>query len=271
MSLINEALKRARLEAARQDATKKGYVLNSDQSLRRWRHSGGKSGRKWLRVGMITLVLAIAGIALFYFAAKRSRSKQLTVGLTTTVAPATRLDPSSDSPHQTVEAKLPSHVRVARGEGAMEANQEQPPSLTNDVTNLRPSRSAPIDAATIDGAAETEFGSVTPQELSSNTALRESPVKTAPVLDRSTPDIEPKNRATKETPTTESYEREFTLRDGTRVELGGIAWSESGPYALVNGRVVGVGEFVGDLVIESIHPNHIQLKGRNRHVLLELR
>jgi hypothetical protein len=86
-----------------------------------------------------------------------------------------------------------------------------------------------------------------------------------------TDQIVPASRPKERSREPESYAREFELEDGTRVELGGIAWSESGPYALVNGRVVGVGEFVGDLVVASIQPTYIELKGRTRQVLLELR
>ena len=50
-----------------------------------------------------------------------------------------------------------------------------------------------------------------------------------------------------------TFVRQATLEDGTSIELGGIAWSEGGPFALLNGQVVGLGEPIAGLtvVIES--------------------
>lgn len=243
MSLINEALKRARLEAARQDAAKKGYVLSSEQSLYRPSHGRGRPDHNRLLIGMVTLVLAIAAIALLYFGVKR----------------------------RALETDIPRYSPVARGQGIEEAYQEQPNGLSGDLTNPLPGRNSRLDATTSESAAENDIDSVAPQALGGNSSVLEGPAPTGSPLDRPASDIEPENRPTGSTPATETFVREFTLSDGTRVELGGIAWSETGPYALVNGRVVGVGEFVGDLAIESIYPTHILLKGRDRRVQVTLR
>ena len=68
----------------------------------------------------------------------------------------------------------------------------------------------------------------------------------------------------------ESYVRELPLAAGGAIELGGIAWSENGPFALINGRVIGPGSVVEAYTVESIKPGHVVLAGEGRRVRLSL-
>ena len=69
----------------------------------------------------------------------------------------------------------------------------------------------------------------------------------------------------------EEFLREVDLADGTRLDLGGIAWSETGPFALINGQVLGQGESVEGFAIVEILPKSVLLKGGDRSILLRLR
>ena len=60
------------------------------------------------------------------------------------------------------------------------------------------------------------------------------------------------------------------LKTGQIVDLGGIAWSESDPYALINGQVVGVGELVRSYRVISITPNEVILEKDQDRVILRL-
>jgi hypothetical protein len=68
-----------------------------------------------------------------------------------------------------------------------------------------------------------------------------------------------------------SYQGSVELGGGRRIELGGIAWSETGPFALINGRVMGPGESVEGWVLERIEPRRVELRGPEGTLYLTLR
>jgi hypothetical protein len=49
--------------------------------------------------------------------------------------------------------------------------------------------------------------------------------------------------------------------DGVALELNGIAWSETGPFALINGRVMGPGERIAGFQVLEISPRTVELSG----------
>ncbi|MEO8190577.1 MAG: hypothetical protein ABI682_09550 [Acidobacteriota bacterium] len=63
----------------------------------------------------------------------------------------------------------------------------------------------------------------------------------------------------------------FVSPDGTRIELGGIVYSETNPVALINGRVLPVGGVVGSMTIISITENRVELTGDGARVFLSIR
>ena len=68
----------------------------------------------------------------------------------------------------------------------------------------------------------------------------------------------------------ESYAQRMPLPGGGAIELGGIAWSETGPFALINGRVVGPGSTIEGYTLERIGPGHVVLTGAGRRIHLSL-
>ena len=68
----------------------------------------------------------------------------------------------------------------------------------------------------------------------------------------------------------ESHVQSFPLPQGGAIELGGIAWSETGPFALLNGRVVGPGAVIQGYTLEHIRPGHVELTGDGRRIQLSL-
>lgn len=69
----------------------------------------------------------------------------------------------------------------------------------------------------------------------------------------------------------ESFVREATLADGTRLHLGGIAYSEAAPLAYLNGRLVGVGEHVEDCRVARIERGRVALECGGTTVVLDLK
>lgn len=68
-----------------------------------------------------------------------------------------------------------------------------------------------------------------------------------------------------------SFVREATLADGTRIHLGGIAYSDAAPLAYLNGRLLGVGEHVESCRVARIERGQVRLDCGGRTTILTLR
>lgn len=66
-----------------------------------------------------------------------------------------------------------------------------------------------------------------------------------------------------------SYVLEVGLGEGRAIRLGGIAWSEAAPLAYLNGRLVGVGEYVEGFRVVAIERDRVRFDGGDGR--LELR
>jgi hypothetical protein len=56
-----------------------------------------------------------------------------------------------------------------------------------------------------------------------------------------------------------TYLRVVVLPDGSRIELGGIVWSEEEPRALLNERIVATDAYVAGFTVASIEENRVAL------------
>lgn len=68
-----------------------------------------------------------------------------------------------------------------------------------------------------------------------------------------------------------TYVGALVAPNGSRVELGGIVYSETNASALLNGRILPVGAVVEGLTISSIEENRVELTGDGLTVHLTLR
>jgi hypothetical protein len=67
------------------------------------------------------------------------------------------------------------------------------------------------------------------------------------------------------------FVEKMTLASGEVLELGGIAWSETGPYALLDERVVGLGESIMGYMVTRIAPQEVELQGGDGTILIRLK
>jgi type II secretory pathway pseudopilin PulG len=67
------------------------------------------------------------------------------------------------------------------------------------------------------------------------------------------------------------FVEKITLSNGETLELGGIAWSATGPYALLDERVVGLGETIKGYMVTRIAPQEVELEGGDGVILLRLK
>jgi hypothetical protein len=68
-----------------------------------------------------------------------------------------------------------------------------------------------------------------------------------------------------------TYAGTFTPPGGEKIELGGIAWSEEEPRALLNDRVVGVGGYVGGYSVSKIETDRVVLEKDGATVVLTVK
>ena len=67
-----------------------------------------------------------------------------------------------------------------------------------------------------------------------------------------------------------TYLRRATSADGSTIELGGIAYSEDRPIAVINGSVVSPGDMIAGFTIVAIEPERVELEADGVCVYLSL-
>ncbi len=325
MSLIDEALKRARMEAAQKAAEGEGLPYPTIP-----RHLGPPRRRAWLGPLIVALAV-IAGLLVGAMIATRGgsgteRTAALEPGAPIAATPAAsepaglapaaadrpaetpRVDPPASVPPA---AAAPPRAQEPAGEGAGAAVPRAEPvtsgparreELRRDPIAAQPPSPEPREARPPARAAEP---ATTPPIAPSQVASAPSPAASPPAVVAEQPAaaaIEPTPAPpapARRAPTTagtvtdpdsgvllvlpdrpeheaaapgsaESFVQQVTLPGGGAIELGGIAWSETGPFALINGRVVGPGAVIEGFTVERIRPGHVVLSGDGRRIQLSL-
>jgi hypothetical protein len=69
----------------------------------------------------------------------------------------------------------------------------------------------------------------------------------------------------------QSYVGVVVLPDGARIELGGIAWSEEEPRALLNDRIVATDAYVAGFTVAAIEENRVALVRDGMTIYLSLK
>jgi hypothetical protein len=231
MSLINEALKRAKQETNRREAAQKGMPLPVlDRAPRR---------TPWtlVAVGILGAALVASLTALF----------MLSRGQAPPVAPPE-----------------PSPVAEVRVEPVEEATTTASPG----VTLIEEQEATSSNAASSETVARLEPLPTTP----STELMPELP--TAVITDplaNDIPLVETDPETTPDAPSGTTYLHRAELADGITLELGGIAWSEFGPIALLNGKAVGQGERINGYLVVEIEPQQVELRGTVGSVFIRLK
>jgi hypothetical protein len=68
-----------------------------------------------------------------------------------------------------------------------------------------------------------------------------------------------------------AFVREATLADGTRLRLGGIAYSDAAPLAYLNGKLLGVGEPLESCRVARIERASVRLDCGGTPIVLTLK
>lgn len=245
MSLISDALKKARQEAARQDSLRQGvpYAVGPLESPVR-RNSLlpvlAGLGAGCLVAGILFLVAYVAGWGPFERPREEARVAEAP-------APAAAAPPVA----QVIEPTVP------------------PPVAAPETTP--PPQAAPPVVAAPEVRPEIEMRPAVPVEPQPAPAPAQAPVEAPPLPAPAAP-------APLQTPPVPApegglvdgqlYTEEVPVPGGGSVRLNGIAFSQDRPIAVISGRVMGPGESIEGFTVVAIEPGRVTLKGHGATVFL---
>jgi hypothetical protein len=263
MSLISDALKRARQEAARQDSLRQGvpYAVGvADPPVRRTPWISLLAG---LGAGCI---LAAAVFALAFFAGW-GPSRKPAVETRTAEVPAAAVPPS------------PAAAPVAP---VTEVVESVAPAPLPTVPPQKKAASAPLPKPVPVPPRVIEERRPAPQvETTPPVVIRRSPPEAAPAapapapaptteVERPAPAPAPAAPAENSGSLVEgqAYTGEVPVPGGGSLKLNGIVFSQDHPIAVLDGRVMGPGESVQGFTLVAIESGRVKLQGHGTTVYL---
>jgi hypothetical protein len=249
MSLIDEALKRARQEAARQDEAARELRYRQVPVIPGLRRPARRS---WLLPVVIAACLAV-GIGIGLFLSGRRGEDQRAAVPPPPAAPAAA--PVAARPEQPVESPQQAESVPAPEAPPSPVIEEEPAPPVAEP----PARPTQEDEPAIADMREREIvlnpAAARPQSAPEPQAGEPAaPVAPAPAVDAGEERI---------------YQQEMPLAGGGTLRLNGIAYSEQ-PVALFGDKVVGPGESVAGYKVVAIEPRRVRLEGQGGVVVVEL-
>jgi hypothetical protein len=261
MSLISDALKKARQEAARQDSLRQGvpYAMGAVEAPAR-------SPLITLLAGLgVGCVLAAAFFALAFFTgwgpfhkgAPPAPEARMAAAPTPAVPPPAPIA----APTPTVIATDP----------AVPAPQATPPVRPAPVARTPETPAPPAPRPTPTAAAPSPLPVEPAPDPTPNTAtVPPATLPEAPAPQPAPPAVPAAAPAAPAGGLEEGkvYTGEVPIPGGGQVKLNGIAYSQDHPVAVLDGRVMGPGESVGGFTIVAIESGRVKLQGHGATVYL---
>lgn len=262
MSLIDEALKRARQEAARQDAAARELRYRQVPVIPGLRQPPRRS---WLLPVVIATCL-IVGIGLGLALSGRGGEDQRAAVPPPPSAPLTPTDPqeTETTPAPVVQEAPPAlpPAVIEEEPAPPPAVEEQRPAPEAAAPPVRPVRE---EEPAIDDMRQREI-SLNPAAPSPQPEPASAPEAPAPVP--ATP-AAPEPAAPAQPGQERVYQQELPLAGGGTLRLNGIAYSER-PVALFGDKVVEPGESVAGYKVLAIEPGRVRLEGQGGVVVVEM-
>ncbi len=250
MSLIDEALKRARHEASRQEAVKRDAARHDGPRPIPKLYAERRASRAPVWAGIATgAAVALLGVIAWLLWGRPPVAPPIAPVVVAEIPAA----PSAPVPTAAVPLSPPAATL--------------PPKVSAPAPRVADPKPAPV-------AAPATPTAVPPAATVAPTPSRELPDKpsvppTAPV--KSSVPRSPSAGAVS-TAATQTYVREVALPGGgPHFRLGGIAYSEEAPIALINGAALGRGEVVEGYVVRRIDAAEVELEGPAGRVVLRLK
>lgn len=267
MSLIDEALKRARQEASRQDAEARELRYRQVPVIPGLRQ---RPRRSWLLPVVIAACLT-AGVGIgLGLSLSRNSGEAVKAALPPAPSASTAAPVSQPVVQETQEAPPPPVVEEAEPQAITEREESPAPAAPKPAAPPAP-EPVPQEEPRIADMRSREI-SLTPaaprpqpEDPPAPEPAAPAPVPSAPVVaEPSAP--APTPAAPGEVRT---YQQEMPLPGGGALRLNGIAFSER-PVALFGDKVVAPGETVSGYKVISIEARRVRLEGAGGTVVVEL-
>ena len=279
MSLINEALRKARQEAAEQQEQERGGKRDTYRPPRAHLPEQSRLGLGlFLGAGLGLLVAMAAGIAIWL-----AMDRNPDTPATQDVLAQSTAAPSTAPPEQTPA------VAKTQSPPSPEPPQTEPTKAIEPAPAQKPTEPAPSTSHPAPSAPEP----ATPTRPAEPVATQPPPAEPAPPTTReSTEVVAATDQAVTRLPEPAQPEDELPklieppetigqVGDSTFVleaELGGktvtldfIVWNPSAPFAQINGKQVKVGQLVAGLLVENIERDRVTLKSTEGRIVLRVR
>jgi len=237
MSLVSEALKKAEREAAAREARQRGQPAPPESPRQPYRAPRQRrSFAPWL---LLFAALAIVGVMVL-----KSSSGEFSKD---EEAPATEEPKSVSGSASPAPTSVPSTTgtSVPGAAPAPETEVASPPSERN--------AREPADPASSSSGA----GSGPSRTPTSERELVPAPAPAPP--------------AGTAAGRSREYVREVALPDGSKLTLGGIAYSESAPFAYLNGKLLKVGEGTAGYTLTRIERDRVAVRGESGELVIRLK
>ncbi|MBI1369704.1 MAG: hypothetical protein GC162_13745 [Planctomycetes bacterium] len=247
MSLVNEALKKAKIESGMRQVSREVDFGAITGGTTYGGHAGyGRAAggiNKYLIIGGVAAlgVIAWPGIAYVYRATRPAEARaQTPIASAAPIAPVTPVTPVVETvvhePVKSVQKKtqlIKPLIDIPAG-GAAEANAPAPRAVEPAVT------AAPVVAPV----------------AAPDAATAPAPVVVAPVVEIAKPQAAPSNGLIEG----RDYAKSVEIPNGPLLKLGGIACSDSIQLALLNGMTLEPGDSVDGVKVLKIEPKRVQLE-----------
>ncbi len=295
MSLINEALRKARQEAAEQEAEERAGGGAKGKAVYREPRAHLPTGSKMgvgLAVGVLLGVLAAGGggLGVWWLTNRAADSgSESEPKLTSVVAePAQEVPKQPSSAPQRAPEPTPTEASTPENAPATEPTPPGEAPRPTPVPTAAPARAEPAAARPTAESVQTEpveSESVQTEPVESE-AVQPETVQPQTLVASSEPvamSSEPTDPEGRDLPklieppetigqvgNTNVFVLEADLGDG-KVVLDFIVWNPSSPFAQINGKQVEVGQLVAGLLVESIERDQVTLKATDGRIVLRVR
>jgi hypothetical protein len=265
MSLISDALKKARQEAARQDSYRQGLpyaVGTADSRAPRapWISLLAGLGAGCLLAAAVFAMAFLAGWGPFHKPVADSRVAAAPAPAVPAPQPGTA-PPSQPGEPAAPAVTPPSLAKPVAVETPAPKPAPAPPAREPEAVRPAPQAPAPLPAAP-KPAPETPAAAASPAPQPVVETPAPAPVEAAPA-----PAL-PSASAPAEAST---YSGELPVPGGGAVKLNGIVYSPDHPIAVLDGRVMGPGESVQGFTVVAIESGRVKLQGHGMTVYLSPR
>jgi hypothetical protein len=238
LSLIDEALRRARQEATRQDAAKRDEAYRHVPVLPPMA-SRRSSGLRPALIGAAVALLVIGGVALGIYIGGGGRGGSPEPEPRVAEAPAAAPVPVPEVPIPEPSPQRPVTV--------VEETPAPKPEPTPELIVVAPTPAPPPP----------------PEPEPSPEPAAPEPVPT--------PIPTPEEPAPTPAPEVRTYVREIPLPEGGTLRLNGIAFSAARPVALINDKVLAKGESYQGFLVTDIQANLVELRNNGTIVRVTLK